>query len=78
MLLYFHSDIVLLLDELLVLLRPVKNDVEDALVDELEEPIDNCDYELPERIKTQPHDDRDNCFLPFDSKKGPLRYDSEQ
>ena len=21
--------------------------------------------------KTQPHDDRDNCFLPFDSKKGP-------
>ena len=31
----------------------------------------------PERIKTQPHDDRDNCFLPFDSK-GPLRYDSEQ
>ena len=21
-----------------------------------------------ERIKTQPHDDRDNCFLPFDSK----------
>ena len=29
------------------------------------------DYELPERIKTQPHDDRDNCFLPFDSKKGP-------
>ena len=22
----------------------------------------------PERIKTQPHDDRDNCFLPFDSK----------
>ena len=24
----------------------------------------------PERIKTQPHDDRDNCFLPFDSKKG--------
>ena len=21
----------------------------------------------PERIKTQPHDDRDNCFLPFDS-----------
>ena len=36
-----------------------------------------CDYELPERIKTQPHDDRDNCFLPFDSK-GPLRYDSEQ
>ena len=25
----------------------------------------------PERIKTQPHDDRDNCFLPFDSKKGP-------
>ena len=31
----------------------------------------------PERIKTQPHDDGDNCFLPFDSK-GPLRYDSEQ
>ena len=31
----------------------------------------------PERIKTQPHDDRDNCFLHFDSK-GPLRYDSEQ
>ena len=29
------------------------------------------------RIKTQPHEDRDNCFLPFDSK-GPLRYDSEQ
>ena len=25
----------------------------------------------PERIKTQPHDDRDNCFLPFDSKNGP-------
>ena len=24
----------------------------------------NC----PERIQTQPHDDRDNCFLPFDSK----------
>ena len=23
----------------------------------------------PERIKTQPHDDRDNCFLPFDSKR---------
>ena len=22
----------------------------------------------PERIKTQPHDDRDNCFLHFDSK----------
>ena len=22
----------------------------------------------PERIKTQPHDDRDHCFLPFDSK----------
>ena len=22
----------------------------------------------PQRIKTQPHDDRDNCFLPFDSK----------
>ena len=22
----------------------------------------------PERIKTQPHDDRDNCFLPFHSK----------
>ena len=22
----------------------------------------------PERIKTQPHDDRDICFLPFDSK----------
>ena len=22
----------------------------------------------PERIKTQPHDERDNCFLPFDSK----------
>ena len=22
----------------------------------------------PERIKIQPHDDRDNCFLPFDSK----------
>ena len=22
----------------------------------------------PARIKTQPHDDRDNCFLPFDSK----------
>ena len=22
----------------------------------------------PERIKTQPHDDRDNCVLPFDSK----------
>ena len=22
----------------------------------------------PERIKTQPHDDKDNCFLPFDSK----------
>ena len=22
----------------------------------------------PERIKTQPHDDRDNCFLPVDSK----------
>ena len=22
----------------------------------------------PERMKTQPHDDRDNCFLPFDSK----------
>ena len=22
----------------------------------------------PERIKTQPHDDRENCFLPFDSK----------
>ena len=22
----------------------------------------------PERIKTQPHDDWDNCFLPFDSK----------
>ena len=22
----------------------------------------------PERIKTQPHDDRDNYFLPFDSK----------
>ena len=41
MLLYFHSDIVLLLDEMLVLLRPVKNDVEDALVDELEEPVDN-------------------------------------
>ena len=31
----------------------------------------------PERIKTQPHDDRDNCFQHFDSK-GPLRYDSEQ
>ena len=31
----------------------------------------------PERIKTQPHEDRDNCFLPFDSK-GLLRYDSEQ
>ena len=31
----------------------------------------------PERIKAQPHDDRDSCFLPFDSK-GPLRYDSEQ
>ena len=28
----------------------------------------------PERIKTQPHDERDNCFLPFDSK-GHLRYD---
>ena len=25
----------------------------------------------PERIKTQPDDDRNNCFLPFDSKKGP-------
>ena len=25
-------------------------------------------YNWPERIKTQPHDDRDNCFLPFDSK----------
>ena len=24
-----------------------------------------CDYE---RIKTQPHDDRENCFLHFDSK----------
>ena len=24
-----------------------------------------------ERIKTQPHDDRDNCFLPFDSKGAP-------
>ena len=22
----------------------------------------------PERIKTQPHDDGDKCFLPFDSK----------
>ena len=22
----------------------------------------------PERIKTQPHDDRNNCVLPFDSK----------
>ena len=22
----------------------------------------------PERIKTQPHDERDNCFLHFDSK----------
>ena len=22
----------------------------------------------PERIKTEPHDDRDNCFLHFDSK----------
>ena len=22
----------------------------------------------PDRIKTHPHDDRDNCFLPFDSK----------
>ena len=22
----------------------------------------------PERIKTQPHDDRDNCFQHFDSK----------
>ena len=22
----------------------------------------------PERIKSQPYDDRDNCFLPFDSK----------
>ena len=31
----------------------------------------------PGRIKTQPHDDRDNCFLHYDSK-GPLRYDSEQ
>ena len=31
----------------------------------------------PERIKTQPHDDSDNCFLHFDSK-GPLWYDSEQ
>ena len=31
----------------------------------------------PERIKTQPHDDMDNCYLHFDSK-GPLRYDSEQ
>ena len=31
----------------------------------------------PERIKTQPHDDGDNCFQHFDSK-GPLRYDSEQ
>ena len=31
----------------------------------------------PERIKTQPHDDRDNCFQHFDSKL-PLRYDSEQ
>ena len=31
----------------------------------------------PERIKTQPHDDKDNCFLPFDSE-GPLRYDSEK
>ena len=41
MLLYFHSDFMLLLDELLVLLRPGKNDVEDALVDELEEPLDN-------------------------------------
>ena len=30
-----------------------------------------CDYEWPERIKTQPHDDRDNCFLPFDSKGAP-------
>ena len=30
-----------------------------------------CDYEWPERIKTQPHDDRDECFLPFDSQKGP-------
>ena len=25
-------------------------------------------FNWPERIKTQPHDDRDNCFLPFDSK----------
>ena len=31
----------------------------------------------PERIKTQPHDDRDNCFQHFDST-GLLRYDSEQ
>ena len=30
----------------------------------------------PERIKTQPPDDRDNCFQHFDSK-GPA-YDSEQ
>ena len=22
----------------------------------------------PEKIKTQPHEDRDNCLLPFDSK----------
>ena len=25
-------------------------------------------WNWPERIKNQPHDDRDNCFLPFDSK----------
>ena len=28
----------------------------------------NVIFNWPERIKTQPHDDRDNCFLPFDSK----------
>ena len=40
-------------------------------------PAANVIMNWPERIKTQPHEDRDNCFLPFDSK-GPLRYDSEQ
>ena len=40
MLLDFHADFVLLLDELLVLLRLCRHDVEDALVDELEEPVD--------------------------------------
>ena len=30
--------------------------------------VTNVILNWPERIKTQPHDDRDNCFLHFDSK----------